>query len=112
MTEDSHTFTGRFGTLKVDQKGITIQRNWRQAVQNGRLLPRTQTIPFSNLKDVQQSRRMFNRNELKFIQNAGAPGITPLNRRTSVAFDPRQSHQFRQAKQIIDAKLREVRGES
>ena len=81
MKEDSRTFISPHGTLIVGKDGVKIKRTWSQALQNGRLTPREQDIPFSSLETVKRQRGRNDAEYIQLISRHGAPKVTPLNRK-------------------------------
>ena len=108
MKGDSRTFISPHGTLIVGKDGVKIKRTWSQALQNGRLTPREQDIPFSSLETVKRQRGRNDAEYIQLISRHGAPKVTPLNRKTQLKYGGKHSFAFRQAERMIKDRLKEL----
>jgi hypothetical protein len=91
---------------------VTIKRTWKQALQNGRLQPREQSIPFSNIAQVRHHGIGQKSSFLQITSKPGTPGLTPFNKNAKMHFSIAQEHTFRQAQRLIEERLQQLNGQS
>lgn len=112
MKEDFHKFVSPYGTLIVHPEGVTIQRTWKQALQNRRLQPREQNIPFSTIAGVRHHGIGQKASFLQFTTKPGTPGLTPFNKNAKMHFQLAQEHTFRQAQRLVEERLQQLSGDA